>query len=67
MQAAAGNESVPKIIINDPINLFLKTAVIILVISNHNSCRVLLGKIASVYFFERCINILATEMASPGN
>jgi len=31
------NESVPKIIINNAINLFLKTAINILAISNHNS------------------------------
>ena len=34
------NESVPKIIINNTINLFL-AAISILVISNHNSFRVL--------------------------
>jgi len=39
-----GNESVPKIIINDTINLFFS----ILVILNHNSYRVLFDKIASV-------------------
>jgi len=43
-----GNESVPKIIINDTINLFCKTAIIILAISNHNSFRVLFDSIASV-------------------
>jgi len=56
---------VPKIIIDDTINLFLKTAIRILVISNHNSFRVLFDKIASV--FEKYIYILALEMASPGN
>jgi len=40
-----GNESVPKIIINDTINLFFFS---ILVILNHNSYRVLFDKIASV-------------------
>jgi len=40
-----GNESVPKILINDKINLFRKTA-----ISNHNSFRVVFDKIVSVYF-----------------
>ena len=44
-----GNKSVPKIIINDIINL-LFTAIIILVISNHNSFRVTFDKIAFVYF-----------------
>jgi len=38
-----------------------------LAISNHNSFRVLFDKIASVYFIRKCINILAWEMASPGN
>jgi len=45
-----GNESVPKIIINNTINLFLKTAISVLLISNLNSFRVLFDKIASVYF-----------------
>ena len=44
-----GNKSVPKVIINDTINLFFLTAVSILLISNHNSFRVLFDKIASVY------------------
>ena len=45
-----GNESVPKIIISNSINLFFKTAVNILLISNDNSFRVLFDKIASMYF-----------------
>jgi len=45
-----GNESVPKIIINDTINFFFRTAISILVISNYNSFRELFDKIASVYF-----------------
>jgi len=58
-----GNESVPNIIINDTINLFFKTAVSILVVSNHNSFRVLFDKIASVYFiWKKYIHILALEM-----
>jgi len=44
-----GNESVPKIIINNSSNLSL-TAISILLITNHNNFRVLLDKIASVYF-----------------
>ena len=44
------NERVPKIAINYTINIFLKTAIIILVISNHNRFRVLFDKNASVYF-----------------
>jgi len=47
-----GNESVPKIIIIDTINLFL-TAISILVTSNHDSFRVLFDKIASVYFIRK--------------
>ena len=45
---ATGNESVPKIIINDTV--FFKTTIGILVISNRNSFRALFDKIASVYF-----------------
>ena len=48
--ASLGNESVPNIIISNTINLFFKAAISILVISNHNSFRVLFDKIASVYF-----------------
>ena len=43
-----GNESVPKIIMNDTI-IFLNR-ISILVVSNHDSFRVLFDKIASVYF-----------------
>ena len=44
----------------------LITAIIILVVSNCDSFRVLLDKIASVYFIrKKYINILALEMASP--
>jgi len=47
-----GND-VPKIIINGTINLFLKTAMSFLLISNRNNFRVLFDKkIASVYFTE---------------
>jgi len=45
---AIGNESVPKLKINDTV-IFL-TSVSILVISNHNSFWVVFDKIASVYF-----------------
>jgi len=42
---------VPKIIINNTINLFFKlTAISILVITNRNSFRVLSDEIATVYF-----------------
>ena len=59
--------SVPKIIINNTINLFSKTTISILAISNHDNFRVLFDEIASVYFFGKCIYILALETASPGN
>jgi len=45
-----GNDSVPKIIINDATGLFFKTAISILVISNHNNFRGLFDEIASIYF-----------------
>ena len=45
-----GNDTVPKIILNDTVSLFLKTAISISVISNRNSSRVLFDKIDSVYF-----------------
>jgi len=56
-----GNESAPKIIISNT-NLYFKTAISILVISNHNSFRVLFDKIASVYFAGKYIYILALEV-----
>ena len=48
-----GNKSVPKTIINDTVYLFFKTAISILLISNHNSFRELFDKIVSVYFIYR--------------
>ena len=60
------NASVQKIVINDTI-FFPQTAISILVISNHENFIVLLDKIASYILFEKCINILALEMASPRN
>ena len=60
-------ESVPKIIINDTINLVFKTASSILVISNDNIFQVLFDKIANVILFDEISNyILALKMASPG-
>jgi len=41
-----GNESVPKIIINDTKSYFFKTVISIFVILNHNSFGVLFAKIA---------------------
>jgi len=61
---------VPKIVINNTIVLFFKVALSTLVVSNHNSFRVLFNKIASVglYFIWKVyIYILAVKMASPGN
>ena len=54
-QKPTGNETVPKIIINNTVNLLFKTAVSIFLISNHNSLRVLFDKIASVYFIRENI------------
>jgi len=51
--ASIRNESVPKIIINDTIDLFLKTAIGILVISNHDSFRVPFDKIAHAFFISK--------------
>ena len=53
-QLPIGNESVPKIITNNIINLFL-TAISISVISSHNYFRILFDKIASVYFIRKYI------------
>ena len=62
-----GNENVPKIIINDTLIFFLN-CISILIISNHKSFHMLFDKIASEFFLcEKYINILAFEMASPGN
>jgi len=41
---------VPKIIVNNTLNWFLKTAISILVFSNHNSFGALFDEIASVYY-----------------
>jgi len=64
-----GHESVPKIIINDTVDLVFKTAISYLVglISNHNSVRVLFDETASVYFISKIYLYSALEMASPGN
>jgi len=52
------NENVPKIIINDTISLFLETAISILVISNHNSFRVLFDKNCFVIFYLKKYNFI---------
>jgi len=55
------------IIINNTVNLF-SYAVSILVISNHNSFRVVFEKkLLPSILFEKYTYILALEMASPGN
>jgi len=68
--AVIGNESVPKIVINDAINFIffkLQSVISILPTLNHNSFRVLFDKIASVYFiFEKYTYILALEMPAQG-
>ena len=52
-----GNESVPTIIINNTINLFLLTAISILVISNHDRLRVLFDKKNSYIYSKNFIFI----------
>jgi len=47
------NETVPKIAINNAIKIYFLNAVSILVVSNHNSFRVLFDKIASAHFISK--------------
>jgi len=62
-----GND-VPKIIINGTINLFLKTAMSFLLISNRNNFRVLfVTKNCFRIFYWKYIFILALKLVSPGN
>ena len=56
-----GNESVPKIIVNDTIKFFSQTAISTLVSSNHNSFRVLFDKLLLCILFEKYINVLALQ------
>ena len=49
------------------INLFVKTAINILLISSYNSFRVLFDEIASIYLIWKYIYILAVESASLRN
>jgi len=60
-----GNESMPKIIINDTINLFFKLQSAFCQFQTV-SFRVLFDKISSVYL-KKYIFILVLEMASSGN
>jgi len=52
-----GNEGVPKIILNNTVSLLFKTAICVLVISNHNNFQLLFDKIASVYFTRCYFNV----------
>jgi len=52
-----GNEGGPKIILNNTVSLLFKTAICVLVISNHNNFQVLFDKIASVYFTRCYFNV----------
>ena len=60
-----GKESVPKIIINDKINLPIKTAISILLISNHNSFHVMFDKTDSVYFIWKNYLYFSTGNCQP--
>jgi len=64
-----GNESVPKTITNNTINLFFLNSINILLVSNHNTFRLLFDRTASIfmYFISKNIFVLALEMVSPGN
>jgi len=63
---AKRDEDVPKTTINNAITLFFYIAINILLISNHNSYRVLFAKIASVYIlFEKYIRIFSTGNGQP--
>jgi len=57
------SECVPKIAINDTVNVFLKTTIGTLAISNHDCFPVLFDKIACVYYILEMFCILALEMA----
>ena len=54
-----------EIITNDTISLLFKSAISILVISNHNSFRVLFDKIASVYFISKIYLYFIIENGQP--
>ena len=69
MSTIIQNKSVPKIILNEKINLLSKTAISILVISNYNSFQVQFDKIASIYFMQKIYIYLhfRTGNGQPGN
>ena len=64
---STGNGSMPKIIINDTINLIFKTAISVCVISTVTVSECCLMKLLPYILSEKYIHILALEMASPGN
>ena len=67
-QLVIGNESVPIIIINNTINLLFKTAIsILLLFQTITVSECCLIKLPQYILFEKCIYILALEMASSGN
>jgi len=60
------NDSVPKMPINDTINLLFKSAVSISLVSNHNSFRVPFDKIASAYFIRKVYLYFSIGNGQPG-
>jgi len=67
VRATIGNETAPKILISNTINLFFETAISIWLISDHKSFRVLSEKSFPYILFDKYIDIFAHKMASPGN
>jgi len=64
---SVGNESVPKIIINDSRFFFLKLQSAFRLFKTITVSECYLIKLLRHLLFEKYINILALEMASPGN
>jgi len=62
-----GKESVPKIIINDKLNLFLTAISILLILQTTEASECCLTKLLPYIKLEKCIYILALKMASPEN
>ena len=63
--AGIGNESVLKTITNDTTDLFFKTAISLLLISNHNTFVVLCDKIDSVHFIWKIYLYFSTGNGQP--
>jgi len=59
-----GNESVPRIIINNTINFLSVISIFVLPNHNDNSVRVLIDKIASVYFIWKIYLIYAVNIGN---